>query len=108
MTAHDYMIDIVNAVAAWDSISVNPHRFGGREFKLGNIEIGHVHRGGMVDIPFPVRLREILVREGKTNRGDAVQRSRDSAGWRGISQSGLSDSQFTTRKNRQRLPDRRY
>jgi len=28
-------------VSAWPSISIHPHRFGGREFRFGNAEVGH-------------------------------------------------------------------
>ena len=44
-------------VAAWPHVSVHPHRFGGREFRFGNAELGHVHLGGTVDIPFPRNVR---------------------------------------------------
>lgn len=66
MVRHDYSIEVIEAVSAWEGISVEPHRFGGREFKLGKVEIGHIHRGGMLDIPYTVPLREALVAEGKT------------------------------------------
>lgn len=42
-----------------------PHRFGGVEYRVGKIEIGHVHRDGMVDIPFTRRIRDVLLAEGK-------------------------------------------
>ena len=51
-------------VAAWEHISVHPHRFGGREFRLGTAEVGHTHNGGIVDIPFPRSLRDALLTEG--------------------------------------------
>jgi len=40
------------------------HRFGGREFRFGSAEVGHVHEGGMVDIPFPRPVRDALLAEG--------------------------------------------
>jgi Family of unknown function (DUF5519) len=40
-------------VSARPNLSIHPHRFGGREFRFGNAEVGHVHTGGIVDIPFP-------------------------------------------------------
>ncbi len=55
---------IVNTISAWEGITANPHRFGGVEFKLGSIEIGHIHSNGMVDIPFTRKLRETLVANG--------------------------------------------
>lgn len=63
---HDYSLDLIEALSQWEGVSVEPHRFGGREFKLGKVEIGHVHRGGMLDIPYTVALRAQLVAEGKT------------------------------------------
>jgi hypothetical protein len=51
-------------IAFWPHISVHPHRFGGREFRLGNAEVGHAHYGGVVDIPFPRSFRDALLAEG--------------------------------------------
>ncbi len=50
-------------VASWPRISVHPHRFGAREFRLAKAEIGHVHDGGIVDIPFPRAFRDALLAE---------------------------------------------
>ncbi len=51
-------------VAAWPHVSVHPHRFGGREFRFENAEIGHLHLGGTVDIPFPRAVRDALLADG--------------------------------------------
>ena len=51
-------------VSAWPNVSIDPHRFGGQEFRFGNAEVGHVHRGGIVDIPFPRSVRDALLAEG--------------------------------------------
>ena len=53
-----------DTVASWPRISVHPHRFGGREFRFANAEVGHVHDGGIVDIPFPRSVRDALLSEG--------------------------------------------
>jgi Family of unknown function (DUF5519) len=53
-----------DTVASWPRISVHPHRFGGREFRFANAEVGHVHDGGIVDIPFPRPVRDALLTEG--------------------------------------------
>lgn len=55
---------VVDEISRWDGIAVEPHRFGGREFTLGKVEIGHIHNNGMVDIPFTRAIREQLVAEG--------------------------------------------
>jgi hypothetical protein len=56
---------LIDKVSAWEGIRANPHRFGGVEFNLGKVEIGHVHGNGMVDIPFTRKLREQLVNAGE-------------------------------------------
>ena len=50
-------------LCSWPQISVHSHRFGGREFRFGNAEVGHVHTGGVVDIPFPRPIRDRLLAE---------------------------------------------
>jgi|SRR5579859_761215 len=50
-------------VSTWPNISVHPHRFGGREFLFGTAEVGHVHVGGVVDIPFTRSVRDALLEE---------------------------------------------
>lgn len=44
-------------------MSTHPHRFGGKEFRFAAAEVGHIHRGGVVDIPFPRSLRDALLLE---------------------------------------------
>jgi hypothetical protein len=51
-------------VSSWPEVSVHPHRFAGREFRVGDAEVGHVHIGGVVDIPFPRPLRDALLAQG--------------------------------------------
>ncbi len=48
-------------VGAWPGIRSGSHRFGGLQWRLGKIEIGHVHGNEKVDIPFPKHLRDQLV-----------------------------------------------
>jgi Family of unknown function (DUF5519) len=45
-------------------VSVHPHQFSAREFRFGRAEVGHVHDGGIVDVPFPRPIRDALVAEG--------------------------------------------
>lgn len=56
---------IEHELLRWDGVTVVPHRFGGREFKVDRRELGHIHGNRMVDLPFPVRIRESLVAEGR-------------------------------------------
>jgi luciferase-like monooxygenase len=51
-------------VSSWCEVSAHPHGFGGREFRFRAAEIGHVHTGDIVDIPFPRAIRDALLDEG--------------------------------------------
>jgi hypothetical protein len=50
-------------VTAWPGVAVGPHRFGGKEFRYGSAEIGHIHPGGIVDIPMPCPIHDALLEE---------------------------------------------
>ena len=64
-------------ISAWPHVSVHPHRFGGKEFRFGRAEIGHVHKDGTVDIPFPRALRDKMVEKGQAEEHRWVPNS----GW---------------------------
>jgi hypothetical protein len=51
-------------ISSWPGVSTHPHRFGGREFRFKVAEIGHIHIGGSVDIPFPRSIRDALLADG--------------------------------------------
>ena len=64
-------------VSGWPNIAVHPHRFGGREFLFGAAEVGHVHIGGAVDIPFTRSIRDALLANGLAEEHRWVRNS----GW---------------------------
>ena len=68
---------IEREIASWPNVTVAPHRFGGREFRVGRRELGHLHGDRLADLPFPVRVREQLVREGKAEPHHVLPQS----GW---------------------------
>ena len=55
--------EIEHIASSWKNITVKPHRFGGKEFKLLDTEIGHIHFTGMLDIPFPKAIRDVLIKK---------------------------------------------
>lgn len=67
----------VQNVSSWPGVSIHPHRFGGREFRFANGEIGHVHAGGILDVPFPRAIRDALVEEALAEQHQWVPNS----GW---------------------------
>lgn len=57
---------IIETVASWPGISTGEGRFGSTTFDVAGREIGHVHRGGPVDIGYPKPIRDLLIAEGLT------------------------------------------
>jgi hypothetical protein len=55
-------------VADWPGVTVEPHRFGGIEFRVGRRELGHLHGDRLADLPFPVKVRDELIAAGKAER----------------------------------------
>ena len=56
---------IETAVSAWEGVSTHEHRFGGREFRYGRRELGHLHGDQLADLPFPKRIAAMLVETGR-------------------------------------------
>lgn len=55
---------LVEQISSWPGVSVHPHRFGGKEFCFGHAEIGHIHPGGILDIPMPRAIHDALLKAG--------------------------------------------
>jgi MFS family permease len=45
---------IKREILSWPDVTVQPHRFGGIDFRVGAKEIGHLHGENMVDLPLPL------------------------------------------------------
>jgi luciferase-like monooxygenase len=82
-------IDIVrDAVEKWEGVTTHDHRFGGIEFRLRRRELGHLHRS-FADLPFPRRIRDALVHEGRAQRHHILPES----GWVTVSMRTASEVQ---------------
>lgn len=73
----EYLRKLEEEVSAWPNVSVHPHHFGGKEFIFGRTEVGHMHEGGIVDIPFPRAVRNALLAAGLAEQHHWVPNS----GW---------------------------
>jgi Luciferase len=58
---------IERELLSWPHVTVGRHRFGGREFRVGKREIGHLHGSVVADLPFPRAIRDELVASGKVS-----------------------------------------
>jgi len=56
---------IRDEVQSWPGVAVGPHRFGGVEFRVGRVELGHLHGDRLADLPFPMRIHDQLIAEGR-------------------------------------------
>jgi hypothetical protein len=65
MSVHGAQARITEAVTSWSGVTVQPHRFGGVEYVIGKREIGHIHGDQLVDIPFPKKVRDVIVAAGR-------------------------------------------
>lgn len=52
------------AATGWPGVTVHDHRFGGREFRLGAREVGHLHGDRQADIAYPRPVRDAVVGAG--------------------------------------------
>lgn len=68
---------IHKAIMEFNGIESMKHRFGGTEYRLGKREIGHVHGDYLVDIPFPMKIRNELVEKGEAKPHHILPKS----GW---------------------------
>jgi len=59
---------IRHAMSLVDDVTEIPHRFGGIEFRLGKRELGHIHGDSLLDIPFPMNVRNELAGKGEVKK----------------------------------------
>ena len=52
-------------LTSWEGVTAHRHRFGGREFRYGRRELGHLHGDRLADLPFPKRIAAMLVETGR-------------------------------------------
>jgi len=67
MAQQDFGARLESVLREWPGVVMTPHRFGGVEFRVDRREIGHVHPNGMLDLPFPIRIRRELVAAGRAD-----------------------------------------
>jgi hypothetical protein len=97
-----YLNRLEQEVCSWPNVTAHPHRFGGKEFRFGKAEIGHIHQNGTVDIPFPRTVRDALLEEGQAEEHRWVPNS----GWATYRIRGEAD--FSHAANLMRISYLRY
>lgn len=62
LSIHDTIRD---TVGAWPGVEALPHRFGATQFRMGKVEIGHIHGDSVADLPFPKAIRNRIIEAGR-------------------------------------------
>ena len=61
----DNSLDTVrDEILAWPGVMAQAHNYGGTEFRHGTAQIGHIHDGGAVHIPFTRAIHDELLARG--------------------------------------------
>ena len=68
---------IKKQILSWPYVTAEAHRFGGIEFRLNKREMGHIHGDRLVDLPFPMNIRNELVNSGRVSPHHVLPQS----GW---------------------------
>lgn len=79
--------NLIDQVSSWEGVTNASHRFGGTEFNLGKVEIGHVHSNGLVDIPYTKKIRDVLVADHQAQPHHLL----DDSGWISFYVKGADD-----------------
>jgi Family of unknown function (DUF5519) len=58
---------IKEQIMKWEGVTSSVHKCGGIEFRIGNIEMGHIHGDKLVDLPFPMQIRNKLIESGRAS-----------------------------------------
>ena len=68
---------VESELLSWPGVTSGSHRFGGTEFRVNNREMGHMHGSSWADLPFPMTVRNELVRAGRVQPHHILPKS----GW---------------------------
>lgn len=60
---------LINEIQIWEGIEIRPHTFGGFQFKMNGMDIGHIHGDKIVDLPLSshIQLKISLLKEKNNN-----------------------------------------
>jgi Family of unknown function (DUF5519) len=58
---------IEREVVSWPGVTTGDTGRGGLQFSYGNVELGHLHGNSFADLPFPKKMRDRLIAEGRAS-----------------------------------------
>jgi Family of unknown function (DUF5519) len=71
------LVQIEREVVSWPGVTTGDTGRGGLQFSYGRVELGHLHGSSFADLPFPRRVRDDLIAQGRASVHDPLPNS----GW---------------------------
>ena len=68
---------IEREVKSWPGVTTGDTGRGGLQFSYGRVELGHLHGSSFADLPFPKKIRNELIEQGRASVHDPLPNS----GW---------------------------
>ncbi|MGH2532419.1 MAG: luciferase family protein [Thermomicrobiales bacterium] len=78
---------IEREVKSWPGVTIGDTGRGGLQFNYGRVELGHLHGSSFADLPFPKKVRDELIAEGRASIHDPLPDS----GWARRRMNGPAD-----------------
>ena len=65
---NDELLEQVESeVLEWQGVTTGDTGRGGLQFTYGRVELGHLHGSSFADLPFPKKVRDELIEEGRAS-----------------------------------------
>src|SRR5215218_3159317 len=64
---HEPLRTIEREVASWPGVSTGDTGRGGLRLSYGKVELGHLHGNSFADLPFPKKIRDELIAQGRAS-----------------------------------------
>ena len=80
---------IEREVKRWPGVTIGDTGRDGLQFNYGRMELGHLHGGSCADLPFPVKVRDQLLADGKASVHPPLPKS----GWVRREMDGSDDAE---------------
>jgi hypothetical protein len=58
---------IEREVKSWPGVTTGDTGRGGLQFSYGRVELGHLHGSSFADLPFPKKMRDELIAQGRAS-----------------------------------------
>jgi Family of unknown function (DUF5519) len=63
----DLLEKIEREVNSWPGVTTGETGRGGLQFSFGRVELGHLHGSSFADLPFPKKIRDGLIAQGRAS-----------------------------------------